>query len=91
MSNRRKEFPMNNPLSPLARHLLPDHLLDCRPDPNSPHRRRFTHGYRRKMGLVKNLWIGAGLLVLFHPSPVVLLTAGLSMTFVAFTLLDETR
>ena len=72
------------------RYLLPDHLRDCRPDPDSPHRRRFTTKYRRKRCLVKNLWIGAGLLVLLHPTPAMLLIVGLAATLLAFTVLDET-
>jgi len=74
----------------LFRYLLPDHLRDCRPDPGSPHRRRYTAKYRRKRCLVKNLWIGAGLLVLLHPTLAMLMVVGLATTFLAFTVLDET-
>lgn len=77
-------------LMTLLRPLLPDHLYDRTPDPASPHRRRFTAKYRRKLGLVKNLWIAAGLLVLLSPTVATLLIVGLSMTFLAFIVLDET-
>lgn len=70
--------------------LLPDHLQDHRPDPNSPHRRRYTRAYRRKRELVKNLWIGAGLITLTNPTLSMALIVGLPMIFLAFTVLDET-
>lgn len=77
-------------LETLFRPLLPDHLLDCRPDPDSPQRRRFTASYQRKVALVKHLWIGAGLVVWLDPTIAMLLIVGLPMIFLALTLLDET-
>lgn len=77
-------------LKAICQSLLPDHLQDRRPDPNHAHRRRFTSKYRRKQGLVKNLWIGASLVVLLNPTIVMLLIVGLPVTFLAFIVLDET-
>lgn len=74
----------------LSRCVLPQHLSDHSPDPSSPHRRRFTRSYRRKRGLVKNLWMGAGLVILLQPTLAFLITVTLAMTFLAFVVLDET-
>lgn len=71
-------------------YLLPDHLRDRRPDPDSPHRRRFTRKYKRKQELVRKLWIGAGLVILANPTVAMLLIVALPTTFVAFIVLDET-
>ncbi|MGB0713624.1 MAG: hypothetical protein ACPGUC_08705, partial [Gammaproteobacteria bacterium] len=38
-----------------------------RADPTHPHLRRFTTTYRRKRALAKNIWIGAGCIMLFNP------------------------
>lgn len=64
---------------------------DRRPDPSHPHRRRFTAKYRRKRGIVKNLWICSGLLMLgLGASLELVLGLGLTTTFAAFCILDET-
>lgn len=80
---------MANPLQMIGHRLLPAHLADRRPDPLSPHRRRFTPEYLRKRQRVKQLWMGAGLLVLLQPTITTLLIVGITTTFVAFTILDE--
>lgn len=70
--------------------LLPEYLRDTRPDPTSPHRRRFTRQYKRKQALVRKLWIGAGLVILLNPTLAMLLIVSLATTCLAFTVLDET-
>lgn len=81
---------MARPLSKLYMRMLPDKLADRRPDPLSPHRRRFTAAYRRKRAVVKKIWAGAGLIVLMHPTVATLIIVGLFTTFLSFTVLDET-
>lgn len=54
-----------------------------------PHNRRYTAQYRRKQGLVKDIWIGAGLLIIFMPLGLQL-TMLLATTFVSLCILDET-
>jgi hypothetical protein len=75
--------------SPLSR-ALPDWALDSRPDYEHFHRRRFTPRYRAKKRLVRDLWIGAGCVMLINPVLPFILATGLATTFTAFVILDET-
>ena len=75
--------------SPISR-VLPDWALDARPDYQHFHRRRYTPRYRAKKRVVRDLWIGAGCVMLLHPVLAFVLTTALITTFVAFVILDET-
>ena len=53
-----------------------------------PHWRRYTKNYRARKGLVRDLWIYAGLLIAVLPLPAQMF--GLSvLTFVSLSILDE--
>ena len=60
-------------------------------DDQHPHYRRFSKRYKRKQGVVKNIWIGAGLITLVFPFPHVAVALSLITTFLSFCLLDETK
>ncbi|TQV73556.1 hypothetical protein FKG94_17840 [Exilibacterium tricleocarpae] len=60
------------------------------PDPAHFHRRRFTTKYHRKRGIVKNLWISAGLVMLTYPALPFVVGLSLFMIFLSFLILDET-
>lgn len=60
-------------------------------DNNHPLFRRATWSYRRKMRIVKNFWIGAGLIVIVFPFLPLLVFLTLATTFVSFSILDETE
>ncbi len=77
-------------LESLERRLLPDWVWDRRPDPDHPSRRRFTGKYQAKRRIVKSLWLGAGCLMLVNPVLPFMAVVGLSTTFLAFVILDET-
>ena len=79
-----------NPRDWLRRQILPEWAWDDSPDHQHPHKRRFTHAYLRKKGIVKNLWICSGLLMILLASPALILAATLGMTFLSFMILDET-
>ena len=70
--------------------VLPHWLSDRSPEQGHPHRRRFTDLYRRKRGIVKNLWLGSGLLMLLVATPALVLAMALGTTFLSFVILDET-
>ncbi|MCB1724022.1 MAG: hypothetical protein KDJ39_10060 [Gammaproteobacteria bacterium] len=70
--------------------MLPHWLNDESPDHKHPHRRRFTVAYRRKQGIVKNVWIASGLLMAIQGSLPLIATLTLGTTFLSFVLLDET-
>ena len=55
-----------------------------------PRLRRETSRYLKKKRIVKDLWIVSGLLMLAMPINIIAMLA-LGMTFLAFTILDETR
>lgn len=55
-----------------------------------PHLRRQTAVYRQKRSLVKDIWIGSGLIVIFMPLSVQL-TLLLATVFLSFCILDETE
>jgi hypothetical protein len=59
-------------------------------DAAHPSRRRLTRRYRRKRDIVKNIWIGSGLVMLAQGSPALIVALGLGTTFLAFMILDET-
>lgn len=59
-------------------------------DDSHPHYRRFSARYKRKQSMVKNFWIGAGLITLIFPLLHVAFILTLSTTFISFCLLDET-
>lgn len=62
------------------------------PDPGHAHRRRFTRKYQRKRSIVKSVWIASGLLTIILGATVELIIAvGMTTTFIAFCILDETR
>lgn len=81
---------MTEHLRYLYRRLLPYWRQNRTPDPNHPHRRRFTNRYRRKRDLVKNLWIGSGLLMVLCNNVALILVLALATTFLSFCVLDET-
>ena len=70
--------------------ILPHWVGDRSPDLDHPHRRRFTELYRRKKGIVRNLWLGSGLLMLLVATPALVLAMALGTTFLSFVILDET-
>lgn len=81
---------MHRLLESLERRLLPEWTRDRRPDPDHPSRRRYTGKYRAKRRIVKSLWLGAGCVMLLNPVVPFLAVVGLSTTFLAFVILDET-
>ena len=54
-----------------------------------PHWRRFTPKYRKKKAIVKDVWIGSGLVIIVSPLGLQLILL-LVTTLVAFMILDET-
>jgi hypothetical protein len=72
------------------KHLLPEWVRNRSPDAGHPHRRRFTVRYRRKKGIVKNVWIASGLLMALQSIPAVVIAIALGTTFLSFAILDET-
>ena len=73
----------------LHRLFLPDWAQNHTPDANHPYRRLFTRRHKVKRNLVKNIWIGAGLVMLINPVLHILLAIVLSVTFLSFAILDE--
>ncbi|MEO0442786.1 MAG: hypothetical protein AAFZ92_03460 [Pseudomonadota bacterium] len=73
----------------LSGQTMPSGLLMV--DEEHSHYRRFTKRYKRKQSLVKNYWIGAGLIGLMFPVLHVLIVLSLATTFVSFSILDETE
>ena len=53
------------------------------------HQRRLTPSYQRKKAMVKNLWLGSGLIMLANPIPGLIVVGALLTTFLAFMILDE--
>ncbi len=74
----------------LYQYLMPRWADDRSPDAEHPHRRRFTRAYRRKRGIVKNIWICSGLVMVSTASPALIVTLSLGTTFLSFLILDET-
>ena len=79
-----------DPKSWLCELILPHWAKNRSPSEDHPHRRRFTCPYRRKKGIVKNLWIGSGLLMIVVATPALILAMALATTFLSFAILDET-
>ncbi len=75
----------------LRQLLLPHWAQDLAPDAEHPHRRRFTRRYRRKQGIVKNVWIASGLVMALQASPAIIMALALGTTFLSFVILDETH
>jgi len=74
----------------LRQLFLPRWVEDRCPDCDHPHRRRFTAGYRRKRGIVKNVWIVSGAVMAIQASPAIIVALTLGTTFLSFVILDET-
>ena len=74
----------------LRQQILPESLQDCSPDKDHPHKRRFTAAYRRKKGIVKNVWIVSGTVMVLQASPAIIIAITLGTTFLSFMILDET-
>jgi len=49
-----------------------------------------TRRYKAKLEIVKNLWIGSGLLMLINPVIPFVVIVSLASTFTSFMILDET-
>ncbi|MCP5312247.1 MAG: hypothetical protein H6955_01735 [Chromatiaceae bacterium] len=74
----------------ISRVFLPSWTEDRSPDREHPHRRRFTDGYRRKRGIVKNVWIASGVVMAVQGSLAIVMAIALGTTFLSFVILDET-
>ena len=74
----------------LVRSFLPRENEILLPDENDSHLRRYTRSYRIKRNWVKNLWIGASLLMICFPLLPFVLGLGLFTSFLSFAILDET-
>ena len=53
--------------------------------------RRASPRYRAKRSMVRDMWIGIGVLMLLIPHPAAVGMLALLATFVSFMILDETR
>ena len=73
---------------PDPRALL-DWLCAGRADYAAFQRRKRTPLYRARKRLCKNIWIGAGLLMLLHPTLPIIGAMGMLATFLSFAILDE--
>ena len=74
----------------LIERILPSWAMCTEPDPLHSHARRYTTKYRRKQNMVKNLWIGMGVVMIALPSLSFIAALSLLTTFVSFIILDET-
>lgn len=70
--------------------ILPDWARKSYPDPTHSHGRRYTRSYRKKLEVVKSVWIGSGLIMLAFPALPFVAALGLLTTFLSFVILDET-
>lgn len=68
---------------------LLDWLCAGRADYAAFQRRKRTPEYRARKRLCKNIWIGAGLLMVLQPTLPIIGTLGLLATFLSFAILDE--
>jgi hypothetical protein len=66
-----------------------DRLCEGRDDYRRFRRHRGTPRYRVRLGWCKNLWIGAGLAMLFNPALTFVGPLALALTCLSFALLDE--
>lgn len=60
-------------------------------DTNHPHYRRYSKQYKRKKGVVKDIWIINGMITLLFPLLEVAVVLMLLSTFISFCILDETK
>jgi hypothetical protein len=60
-------------------------------DPDHHHYRRYSKQYKRKQSMVKNLWIGMGLITMAFPFLHVFIILSMLTTFASFSFLDETE
>jgi len=74
----------------VVRAFLPRESEIALPDEEDDHLRRYSRRYQVKKGWVKNLWIGASLLMICFPLLPVVLALGLFTSFLSFAILDET-
>ncbi|MEH6577053.1 MAG: hypothetical protein V7731_08230 [Amphritea sp.] len=70
--------------------LLPEWMQNRQPDMHHFYRRKFTTQYLAKKKRVVWLWVAAGCLMLLIPLPAFIIGTSLLMTFISFSLLDET-
>ncbi len=68
----------------------PQWLTIEKPEQGHFHRRRYTAKYRKKLQIVKSLWVSAGIVMLAFPLLSVTCGIGLLTTFISFCILDET-
>lgn len=68
----------------------PPHGMSLEAQRHHPHYRRFTPVYRARRKLVRDMWIGLGLLMTLLPPAGVMVIAMLG-TFAAFLILDESE
>jgi len=52
--------------------------------------RRRQPGYRAKRSIVRDLWLGAGVLMIVVSQPAAVCVVALATTFASFMILDET-
>lgn len=76
-------------IKPLRDRFLPNWIQNTEADNLHPHRRRFTAAYRRKLDIVRNLWIGSGILMMVQATPVITAVLCIATTFLSFMILDE--
>ncbi|MCK7596827.1 hypothetical protein M0G74_06025 [Microbulbifer sp. CAU 1566] len=74
----------------LVRSFAPRENEIALPDEGDSHLRRYSRRYRIKRGWVKNLWIGASLLMICFPLLPFIVGLGLLTSFLSFAILDET-
>jgi hypothetical protein len=67
-----------------------DWLCAGRADYRAFQHRRGTHGYRRRLGWCKNLWICAAIGMALNPFPAFVFSTALVAALTSFLLLDET-
>ena len=81
---------MTSRLTALYHFLLPRWTQNRTPDERHFYRRCFTRRYRKKKRIVRDIWLGAGCVMLLNPVLPFMLALGLATTFLAFVILDET-
>lgn len=80
-----------SPRFPARPRRLLDWLCAGRADYRAHQIRREQVGYLARKRLCKNVWIGAGLLMLLNPLPGIVIGLALLATFISFSILDEGR
>lgn len=74
----------------LINWFLPSWARCTTADPRHAHGRRLTTAYKKRQGLVKNIWIISGFSMLVIPALPWMAALSLFTTFLSFTILDET-